>query len=402
MPRIWIISEYYYPVVVTTGYYVTEIAEFLAQKGVDINVLSSNNRYYDSDKSSMLKEEEHNGVRIFRSIQRQIPKDKNCARIIRFVSLSFSFLWMALKKIKKGDIVIVLTNPAFFLLLMPLVKRLKKCKYHLLVHDIFPENLVSIGKNRNHGIAFRYIKKVFDKAYSKADSCIAIGHDMAAVLEAKVHGKTKIEIIPNWSDTDSVYPYSKEKTKTFSSVLDFAGKGIIFQFAGNLGRAQGLDNLLLAIEKIQNPDAKFMFVGSGAKLKEIDDFAKKHDAVVSLGFIPRSEQNDFLNACDIGIVTLADGMYGLGVPSKSYNIMAAGRPILYIGERDSEIALCIKKYSIGWIVEPNNPDALANQIELILKERRTITEMGIRAREVAVTIFGKKLILEQYLQYIIN
>ena len=105
-------------------------------------------------------------------------------------------------------------------------------------------------------------------------------------------------------------------------------------------------------------------------------FAERHENTVYAGFRSRSNQNDFLNACDIGIVTLADGMYGLGVPSKSYNIMATGKPILYIGESDSEIALCIKRYNIGWVVEPNNPSLLKDKIEDILREPSEIQEMG--------------------------
>lgn len=400
MAKTWLVSEYYYPVVVTTGYYVTEIAEYFAKKGVDTNVISSNNRYYDSDVTATLKAEEHNGVKIYRSIRRQIAKDQNSKRIVRLLSLSFSFLWMALRRIKKGDEVIILTNPAFFMLMMPIVRFFTGCKYHILVHDIFPENLVSIGKMQHGGFAYRFLKRIYDRAYTKANSCIAIGHDMAAVLKDKTKGKTKIGLITNWSDVDEVIPEPKETTKTCSAIKDFAKDRVVFQFAGNLGKAQGLDNLLNAIEKVENPDAKFLFVGAGAKLEDINRFAEAHDNTLSYGFVSRSEQNDFLNACDVGIVTLADGMYGLGVPSKSYNIMATGRPILYIGEEDSEIALCVKEHNIGWVVRPNDPEALANQIDEILKQKDQIPQMGIRAREVAVSVFGKNVVLEQYYQYL--
>lgn len=138
-----------------------------------------------------------------------------------------------------------------------------------------------------------------------------------------------------------------------------------------------------AIDMVKNKDCKFLFVGAGAKRNDIESFAERHENTVYAGFRSRSNQNDFLNACDIGIVTLADGMYGLGVPSKSYNIMATGKPILYIGESDSEIALCIKRYNIGWVVEPNNPSLLKDKIEDILREPSEIQEMGTNALTVA-------------------
>ena len=400
MTRTWIISEYCYPVVVTTGYYVTEIAEYLAAKGLDVGVITSNNTYYDSDVSSQLKYEEHNGVKIYRKIHRQISKNDNKKRVVRFITLSFSFFWMSLRHLKKGDQVIVLTNPAFFMLFMPVVRFFTGCKYHILVHDIFPENLSSLGKVNQSSGFYKLLKKVFDKAYSKADSLISIGNDMTNVLASKVKGNTPISLIPNWADVEEVNPRKKEETETYRKVQDFADGRVLFQFAGNLGKAQGLDNLMDAIDKVETDDARFLFVGAGAKLDDVNKFAEKHENTYAFGFVSRSQQNDFLNACDVGIVTLADGMYGLGVPSKSYNIMATGRPILYVGADDSEVAMFVKKYDIGWVVKPKDPEALKNQIEAIVKERDKLQQKGINAREVAEKVYGKNVILEKYYQFI--
>ena len=402
MARTWIISEYCYPVVVTTGYYVTEIAEYLATKGLDVGVITSNNTYYDSDVSSQLKYEEHNGVKIYRKIHRQISKNDNKKRVVRFITLSFSFFWMSLRHLKKGDQVIVLTNPAFFMLFMPVVRFFTGCKYHILVHDIFPENLSSLGKVNQSSVFYKLLKKVFDKAYSKADSLISIGNDMSKVLAAKVNGKTPISLIPNWADVNDVRPQVKEETETYKKIQDFAEGRVLFQFAGNLGKAQGLDILMNAIDKVETDNARFLFVGAGAKLDDINKFAEGHDNTYSFGFVSRSQQNDFLNACDVGIVTLADGMYGLGVPSKSYNIMATGHPILYVGEDDSEVAMFVKKYDIGWVVKPKDPEGLKNQIEAIVKVRDTLKQKGIKAREVAEKVYGKNVVLEKYYQFIKN
>lgn len=172
----------------------------------------------------------------------------------------------------------------------------------------------------------------------------------------------------------------------------------VFQFAGNLGYAQGIDNLLEAIGLIKNDNIHFLFIGDGAKAGDIVSYMKKgtHKNVSLLGFQDRANQNDFLNACDIGIVTLSDGMYGLGVPSKSYNIMASGKPMLFIGDRQSEIALCIEEYSLGWVVEPDNPEMLARMIEHIYSNRACLSAMQNNAKTVADAVFAKERILEKY------
>ncbi|MFR1081867.1 MAG: glycosyltransferase family 4 protein [Bacteroides cellulosilyticus] len=206
----------------------------------------------------------------------------------------------------------------------------------------------------------------------------------------------KISFIPIWAENRAIYPLDKRDTNLYEK-LKLEGK-FVFQFAGNLGHAQGIDNLLAAIEKIDVEDIHFLFIGGGAKFDEISSFISHRGQknVSLLGFQDRSQQNDFLNACDIGIVTLNDGMYGLGVPSKSYNIWAAGKPILYIGDDNSEIALCIKEFTLGWIVSPNDPHALKNMIEFIYDNRNNLSSIRNNARTVSDTIFAKDQILERY------
>lgn len=193
-----------------------------------------------------------------------------------------------------------------------------------------------------------------------------------------------------------VFPMDKVDTQ-ICSALKLQDR-FVFQFAGNLGYAQGIDNLLEAIGLIKNDNIHFLFIGDGAKAGDIVSYMKKgtHKNVSLLGFQDRANQNDFLNACDIGIVTLSDGMYGLGVPSKSYNIMASGKPMLFIGDRQSEIALCIEEYSLGWVVEPDNPEMLARMIEHIYSNRTCLSAMQNNAKTVADTVFAKERILEKY------
>lgn len=402
MSKCWIISEYAYPVVVTTGYYVTEIAEYLANKGLDVGIITTNNTYYASDIISDKEYEVYKGIEIYRALGKQVDKDKLFKRVWRLLLSSLQLVKIARNNIKEDDVVICLTNPAFFMLFMPWIRKKTKCNYHILVHDIFPENLVSIGKLSHNSLLYSLLKKVFDKAYSSANSCISIGNDMSKVIERKIKGKKDIPLITNWADVNEVTPCEKKTTQLYEEYKDDFADKVVFQFAGNLGKAQGLDNVLDAISKVVSGDAAFLFVGAGAKGKDIESFAKVHNNTIYAGFRDRSTQNDFLNCCDIGIVTLADGMYGLGVPSKSYNIMATGKPILYIGEADSEVAINIKKYGIGWVVAPNDPIALTTTIDSIMRNTSDIPGMGKKALDVAQNIFAKDVVLEQYYQYVVR
>lgn len=393
MKKVWIISEYYYPIVTSTGYYMTEIAEYLAKKGFDVHIICTGSKYNETDDYELATFEQHNGVTIHRVLSGNVDKNHFIKRFFRLLNSSIRLWLKILKNVRIGDELMLVTNPAFLLLFIPWIK-MRKIHYKLLVHDIFPENLAAIGKVKSTSLIYRLLKKLFDIAYSQADVCISIGRDMSLVIQSKINNKRKAILIPNWSDDKDVFPIDKRKTKSYRELVN-SGK-FIFQFAGNLGHAQGLDNILHAISFVDNSNIHFVFIGGGAKYNTIEMFSSDKENVSLFGFQSRSMQNDFLNACDVAIVTLSDGMYGLGVPSKSYNIMAAGKPILYIGDENSEIALCIKEYSLGWIVKPNDSHALKSVIELIYRDKEILSSIGNKARVVAETIFSKEQILQQY------
>lgn len=400
--RVWVISEFYFPIRTGTGYYMTEIAEYISSKGYNTQVICTSAKYNETDYTTPAITETRNNVRINRILTGDINKNRFFVRMLKVLVISIKFFLKILSNVEKGDRILIVTNPAFLLLFMPLVKYIKKVEYTLLVHDIFPENLVAIGKISQESIIYKITKKIFDLAYAQAHTCIAIGRDMEKVLESKIGLNKKIILIPNWADVDDVYPMNKFETKLLSQ-FDLADK-FIFQFAGNLGHSQGIDNILESIKLVKNPKLHFLFIGTGAKEAQISEFARANPLrnVSHLGFQKRSDQGDFLNACDVAIVTLADGMYGLGVPSKSYNIMAAGKPILIIANTESEISLCVKEHGLGWVVEPGNPIQLSEYYEQIYQDSLQSKLNQINTRVIAEKYFAKAVILEKYLDIIVQ
>lgn len=374
----------------------TEIAEYLARRGLDVHVICTNTIYNESEIEPTVKEEFHKGVHIHRVVTVGIDKNSFLKRTLRLAVSSFRLFFKILSSVHKGDRILVVTNPAFLLLMMPLVAWWKRVGYTVLVHDIFPENLVAIKRISSTSLVYKCLKILFDRAYSNSEQCISIGRDMSDVLRGKVHSNCGIQLIPIWSEDEDVYPIEKREAALCKDL--YLEDKFVFQFAGNLGHAQGIDNLLAAIDMIDNEDIHFLFIGGGAKSGKIVSFidARHKNNVSLVGFQDRSQQNDFLNSCDIGIVTLSDGMYGLGVPSKSYNIMAAGKPILYIGDENSEIALCIKENCLGWVVKPDDPCSLKNMIEYIYVDRDNLDMIRNNARAAAEKVYAKRKILEKY------
>ena len=111
---------------------------------------------------------------------------------------------------------------------------------------------------------------------------------------------------------------------------------------------------------------------------------------------PRSEQNIFLNACDVAIVTLVKKMWGVSMPSRTYNILAAGKPILALTEPESEIAFVIEEEKVGWTVLPNDPESLRQKIFEIYAERFEFEEIRKNARKAAIEKYSLTVALKKY------
>lgn len=389
-------TEYYYPVSNSTSYYITKIIQACTDAwNGEVNVYCASPK---PESEILLNKNAH----ITRFSNGGLSKNHLSTRLLKFILITLKFSFAAIWNTKKGDIVFSATNPAFMLLFLAFLRKLRKFQFVLLVYDIFPEVLIPGGLSDKNSIKFRLSLRIFNWAYNSADTIIVIGRDMQEVVENKVKDSSKIVFIPNWSDTDHIVPVKKDD----NPILKRLGieKDFVFSVAGNMGRTQGLENILkaLSLSRLKS-NTSFVFMGGGAKSDKIKEKAKEMNLnnTYVTGWIPDEEQNAMLNACDVAVISLAEGMYGLSVPSKSYFNMAASKPLLLIADERSEIARVIAEHKIGWIVSPNNPDALAETMKMIQNvPGEELKLIGQNARKIAETLFCEKMILPQYIKTI--
>ena len=289
------------------------------------------------------------------------------------------------------------------ILFLAMLRRIRKFRFILLAYDIFPENTVAAGLCRGNSAKYKLSKRLFDWAYGQADIVIAIGRDMHDILIRKGVAPEHIRVVTNWCPEHEIIPSPKNDN---GLIKKFALQNkTVFLFAGNLGRVQGIPNLLDAIALTSHDNAAFLFIGDGAMKSELEKFKDAHPDkhIYSIGNQPIDKANDFLSAGDVAVIPLASGMLGLGVPSKSYFYMAAGMPLLFIGSRDSEIAITLKEENNGWQVDPDSPEKLAAMIDQITTANiEELSEYSHRSRTAAEKRFAEKLILQQFNQIIIE
>ena len=377
--KLWIASELFYPDQTSSAFYITKIANELADK-------------YEVHVVTATKEAESNvyldpRIKVNR-ISSDFNKNSLLSRAIGFIYVSLAFFFFLLKRMKKNENLLIITNPAPFIILAAILNKIKKLNLKILVHDVFPENTISAGIFKSKkSLGYRLLQIIFSKAYSTAQKIIVCGRDMQDIFQKKIKN-VEVSVITNWAETNNLVPQKS----------DWSDK-IVFQFAGNMGRVQGLEELLMILSDVNNPLLEFHFIGSGAYKERVEVLKEQFQ----LGFVKihppfqRENQIEVLNNCNIGVVTLSNGMYGLGAPSKSYNIMAVGKPIFYIGELKTEIREMIIENQIGfvftWEEKKNIVDFLNN---LALKDVSDFNEKGKKAREVAEQYYSEDKILHQY------
>lgn len=377
--KILVISEFILPEQNSTGYFWYKIIQKMAQSAItdDISVIAPVNeqdvvKYFDKKVNlNLFSSPEYN-------------KNSLASRVWGQVKQTYLFYKKIKGNLHAGTKIVSGTNPLFLMVLIAILKIFKPFQWHLLVHDVFPQNLVPAGLLKKHSIIYKILNTIFNLIYAQADHIIVIGRDMETILRQKKYEKA-ITVIPNWVDFKEIELLNKNDSELIKK-LNWE-KDIVFQFFGNIGRVQGIDHLIQAIQLVKHPQAKFLFIGGGSAVEVVQSYIENNQQTNNVAYInelPSSQRSLGLSSCDIAIVTLAEGMFGLGVPSKAYFSMAANRPILAIMDENAEVACMVKEHQIGWVESSNQPRQLAQLIDDICE------------RELASGVNSPRVILEKY------
>lgn len=394
--RLWILTEVYYPEEISTGYYMTSIAEgFAADR--EVTVLTGQPKHMARGQVAP-KRETRNGVEIIRTWGTTLSKNVLIFRLLNMLTIGLSTFFQSVRRFQQGDHVLVVTAPPSLPVTTTLAALLKGASFTLLVQDSYPEILIAVGAVKKNSF-FVSVVNFFNRwVYKYASNIIVMGRDMKELFQAKTVGlDVPIITIPNWADLETIRPTPREGNKLLLE-LGISHK-FVFMYAGNIGHPTDIETLIeCAAKLIDREEFHFVFIGDGAKKKwletRVNELSLKN--VTVLDYRPRARQIEFLNACDVGLVALIKGMRGTAMPSRTYNIMAAGRPILALTDEGSELAWVIDEDQIGWHIPPGDPGLLRDTILAIYRSRDDLAEMGERARAAAVEKYSKAIAVEAY------
>jgi glycosyltransferase involved in cell wall biosynthesis len=401
--RLLILNQFFYPDHSAISQLMTDLAESLVERGLSVTALSGRGLY--NGGKSLPAREVYRGVRVERAWATSFGKSSDAGRLADYFTFYLGAAWKLLT-LPRHDVVMALTLPPLIGLLALIICRLKGMRLAALVEDIYPDVGVALGTFREGGLLARLLDRLNRLVLSRADRIIVLGECMRERVTDKIglEAGGRIDIIHNWADGEKIRPLAAGETNPFAEEHDLRQRFVV-QFSGNFGMVNDFDTPLEAARLLRKrADILFLFIGDGVRAGEIKEFVSRHELanVRVLPYQPRENLLYSLAAGHAHLVTLADGLAGLSVPSKTYGILAAGRPVIFVGDPRSDIARLVAEHHCGAVVRTGEAARLASLISVWADEPATLAKLGEQARAIFTRRFDRPQAVAAYAESLLK
>jgi colanic acid biosynthesis glycosyl transferase WcaI len=353
--KVVIVTQHYPPDQSTTAAIMLAIAQHLAAE-VPVLILSgtpgsATNDSVPADRPTVVE------------IKNRMPAK---AALIRRAGAELSFMIRAflalMKTLRRGDVVLTVTAPFSSPYAVAAAAKLKRARSVLIMHDLYPEVLVMAGLLRATSIFTRLIRAANSLMFRAMDAVVTIGRDTDRhLLRYKGMTREKICFIPNWA---TLVPGARPIGA--GNGYRPAAARFVVGLSGNLGFTHDPVIVFDAASRMSQSDQDIHFLLSGwgigfEQLKAMQSQASLANVTV-LERVPEQHLEEFLSAADVWLIPYRKNVAGVSIPSRFYNLLAIGRPVIIISEPDAEAALTVREHALGWVVTPGNADELVKTI----------------------------------------
>ena len=323
-------------------------------------------------------------------------------RMLRYLLCNVVEYWKG-SRVKDADVIYAGSTPPTQGLLCGLVKKRLKVPFVYNLQDIFPDSLVNAKMTKKGSLIWKIGRKIEDFTYRSADRIIVISEDFKRNIMEKGVPEDKIVVVPNWVDTMQVYPVRREENVLFERYHLDPEKFYVC-YSGNIGHSQNLELLLEAAGKLRTelPDVRFVLIGEGAAKEALAQKITDEgiDNVILLPFQPYEEIAHVFSLGDAGLIISKPGIGGSSVPSKTWSIMAAERPIIASFDEDSELAKLVRGQQVGVVADATSCDQLVDAVKQIRADRAAAEQMGQRGRRYVQEYLDKERCTGMYVETI--
>lgn len=302
---------------------------------------------------------------------------------------------------KDIDLIYVASTPPTQGALATLVKKFKRKPFVYNLQDIFPDSLVGTGLAKEGGLLWKIGRVIEDFTYRNADKIIVISEDFKRNIMAKGVPEEKIEVIYNWVDEEAVVDIPRQDNILFERYGLDRNKFYV-TYNGNIGLTQNIDMLMEVAKALEaNEDIQFVLVGNGAYKDKLEEIIKERNIsnVTLLPFQPYEDISHVFSLGDVSIVISKPGVGANSVPSKTWSIMSASRPVLANFD-ENELKNIIEDNRCGVFTKAGDKVAFTDAILKLYHNRELCKEMGANGRKFVMEHLTKEIGTQKYVDVI--
>ena len=398
--RILLLTFYFAPDISANAVIVTELAEELAGLGHEVTVITAFPHYAGNVidpryRGRLIQQDEHKGMRVIRTHLYTSPhKRRTLVRILSYISFNFLSTLAGLFS-GRQDMILAPSPPLTIGFSAYVISRVKRIPYVYNVQDIYPDVVIKLGllKNPIGKPLFRILERF---VYRNARHITVLSDGFRANLLGKDVPPQKLTIIPNFVDVDFIRPM--HQNNSFRRHFGLEGQFVVL-FAGNVGHSQDLEHVLECAALLQDRDhITFVIVGGGSRKQQLEHQARQMglDNVHFIPFQPRQDVPKIYASADLALVTLREGIALDSFPSKTYTIMASGKPIIAAVDPGSDIWNLVQQAECGLCVGPEDPQALAEAIRTLYDDSALRKRLGRNGRKQVMQHYTRQVVSKQY------
>jgi glycosyltransferase involved in cell wall biosynthesis len=263
--------------------------------------------------------------------------------------------------------------------------------------DLYPEAAIADGLLPQQGFITRMLSRLMHAAYQRCDAIVDIGPCMRRRLSL-YRSDALIATVTPWALAESAAPlpiHSDERQRIFGDT------SLAVLYSGTMGRAHSYESLLEVARRLRHHNIGFAFSVRGNRTSQLAQAIRPEDRNVRL--VPFADQGRLgtrLAAADIHVVSLRESWTGTVIPSKFFGALAAGRPVLFVGSKDSAIAQWIEQFNLGWVLPEHASnlelDCLAECLRELAGNSQRLHDMFLRCHDVYMRHFSRDIILNRW------
>lgn len=400
--RIAVLCPHFAPDTAPTGVVMTRIVHELAALGHELHVVTSLPWYAEH---RVHPEWAHVGwrtrtsVESWGSVTRLDPfagddKRNLVRRALGFIgfSVTAAVAGTRVARTRRLDAVLVMSPPLTLGVSGWVVARIRRARLFVNVQDVFPDAAVESGAITNRTV-IALARRLERWVYARAEAVTVLSDDLADNLRTKVPARraSRIRTIPNFVDVDAIRPI--DRSTTYRRELGLDDRPVVM-YAGNVGFSQSLDLMLDAARAL--PDVWFVVNGDGAARRDLEGRARSLPNVVFGDYQPAERLPEVLATGDVHVVLLKRGLGRVSVPSKTYSIMAAGRPIVAAIDPGTEVTRLVGTGGAGTCVPPDDGPAFVAAVRDLVSDVARREAMGRAARVQVESEASPRVIAQAY------